>query len=589
MKHTLQNIIFSNDLENTESLYINTNLDLNSISFDNKKINLISNVQRLGIFSFDTYFNAFSLYIWNKYSYLKNLNLELDICGKGIIKIIGLTYDNIEDEISEESFDTSIDTKINININYKSDYILVFFKIITMACSLSNACWYTNIENKRIKDVRLSICICTYKREMFVINNLNKIIEFKNNYPDLNDKLFIHISDNGRTLKKQGIFTEKNIFLHKNINSGGSGGFARCMLETLNMSPSATHILLMDDDIVLNTESLFRTIKLFNILKEEYNNYCIAGAMLDLRKPYIQSAREEDFFPIQPLHRNLRPDIDIRDRKELLVNDGPQKYDNLYAAWWYCSFSITILKNGLSYPLFFQFDDIEFAIRNKLKPIHLNGISVWHEPFWAKFTNSKEFYATRNLLIVSSLVNTNTLFILIKLFKRCIEYLFIYNYTAANYIISGIEAYLNGPNFLLKDNFWNVSPKLKDYSIKYKVNLNDIKLTYRPEKINYFKICLSIFTFNGYLIPNFLLKNSEYLVGSPRKLWKNLLLKKKSRFVINDICIESEISRIQFLMTIIKLCKVLTLYLIKYKNINKVWFATKNIFVSNKWWQKKLI
>ena len=71
---------------------------------------------------------------------------------------------------------------------------------------------------------------------------------------------------------------------------GGAGGFTRDLIEILEHNDifQITHILLMDDDIVIEPESLVRTFMLLCLLREEYLDAFIGGAMLRLDRQYIQ-------------------------------------------------------------------------------------------------------------------------------------------------------------------------------------------------------------------------------------------------------------------------------------------------------------
>lgn len=54
-----------------------------------------------------------------------------------------------------------------------------------------------------------------------------------------------------------------HIYYHRNKNVGGSGGFTRGMIESIRQKPKATHVLLMDDDVVVLSESIKRTYCVF--------------------------------------------------------------------------------------------------------------------------------------------------------------------------------------------------------------------------------------------------------------------------------------------------------------------------------------
>ena len=68
------------------------------------------------------------------------------------------------------------------------------------------------------------------------------------------------------------------------IGVGGVGGFT---LEALARS-GVGHLILMDDDITIEPESLLKTYRLLSILKPEYKDAFIGGAMLQNDKQNIQ-------------------------------------------------------------------------------------------------------------------------------------------------------------------------------------------------------------------------------------------------------------------------------------------------------------
>ena len=89
--------------------------------------------------------------------------------------------------------------------------------------------------------------------------------------------------DNGRTLSAEEIQTE-HVMVHPNLNVGGAGGFTRGMLEAMDHKEKPTHVLLMDDDVMILPESLIRTYNLLKIVRPEYEHHFISGAMLSMKR-----------------------------------------------------------------------------------------------------------------------------------------------------------------------------------------------------------------------------------------------------------------------------------------------------------------
>ena len=578
----LQNIIFCNYANNNE-LYFRTN-SKNIICTD-KSLSL--NEKNEFFLSFDTYFNAFSLFVWKLYSILDNLELSIEVKGEGRIELIGIDKLNKEFFIKKIEFNSDYNQIINIKLPKIYDFILVYFRIYAKKITLYSGVWKSIVSLSKINNVVPAIGICTWKKEKFIKNIVKKILDLNaDNY--FKEKIYIHIADNGQTLNKNDFFNER-IFLHSNVNAGGSGGFARCMLEVLHQTPQVTHLLLMDDDIELEAESIYRTFTMYKLIKEKYKNNIIAGGMLNLHEKNIQVVREEGFFPYPPFRRSLRSCVDISNREELIHNDGPSIHNKnitMYAGWWFCAFPIIYLRNGLSYPFFFQLDDIEFSLRNNSKIIHLNGISVWHAPYWEKINHSKYYYSSRNTLIISAFVFREPFLPLLRTFLQMYKQIFLLNYTSAYYVVSGLKSYNDGPEKLPVSSPWTAKPEIKEVCKKQIVHHE--KFDFSTKK-NIIKIIISILTWNGHFLPNFILKKNRY-VKHQYSIFSNNMLLNHSVFILNEdnLYIKYTISRKEALKCTFLFAKEAIRYFKNYKKISEAWKQTRVKFTSLDWWNQHL-
>ena len=95
------------------------------------------------------------------------------------------------------------------------------------------------------------------------------------------------VIDNGRTLDAEAL-SDEGVTVLPNPNVGGSGGFARGMMEAMKHDENFTHVLLMDDDVSISTESLRRTFNLLSLATGKYKNAFINGAMLVAEEPNRQ-------------------------------------------------------------------------------------------------------------------------------------------------------------------------------------------------------------------------------------------------------------------------------------------------------------
>ena len=175
------------------------------------------------------------------------------------------------------------------------------------------------------------------------------------------------------------------------------------MINSNDAGAGFTHILLMDDDIIFDPESIFRTFSMLSLLKPEYSDAFVGGAMFRIDKQYLQHAsgeywhgdRCESFITTYNSGRDMRRLLDIAENDNFT--------DANYQAWWFCAIPMsTCRRDNLPLPFFIKSDDIEYSIRNLKHLILLNGINVWHESFESKYSASNEYYTVRNYLITSS-------------------------------------------------------------------------------------------------------------------------------------------------------------------------------------------
>ena len=183
------------------------------------------------------------------------------------------------------------------------------------------------------------------------------------------------------------------------MNFGGSGGFTRGIIENLKTKIN-DYVLLMDDDIDLDTSVLERTYGLLCGLKDDYKESFLSGAMLRMHTPYIQHENTAYWRKIR-LH-SFGKDWNLTDNQVLINNEKIPDIDNQYGAWWYCCIPLErIEKIGLPLPIFIKGDDMEYGIRNNRKILHLNGIGVWHEAFENKSSVLTNYLSDRNMLIIN--------------------------------------------------------------------------------------------------------------------------------------------------------------------------------------------
>ncbi len=411
---------------------------------------------------FSTYFNSLSIMKWKEYSNVGSFYLHFKYRGAGFDfqeRTVGnLDWSSRVVPGSNRSFSSSdVWASVDIEITEQTGEILHSFSIESAGdLTLDDAYYYADVDPCCIHPVELALAITTFKKEQYVLNNLNLIKEgILSGKEPISEHFHVHVVDNGRSLDCNS--GSDCISIHPNPNVGGSGGFARGMIEALEQNPKATHVLLMDDDVEVLPESFIRTFNLLSLLKEEYVNAFLSGAMMSLEEPNL---RTEDlgFFTAKGTFSPLKPEgymTSLHDVVETEIYKAPTGlYEDTvqqYAGWWYCVIpTATIEREGLPLPLFVRSDDAEYALRCKPRFMSMNGICVWHNSFKFKYSAAVERYqVSRNTLISQATTGVAPLADFLYEIRREVELdLKKFDYDDALLAVKGLEDFLRGPEWI---------------------------------------------------------------------------------------------------------------------------------------------
>lgn len=358
------------------------------------------------VLSLDTYFNCFSYSKYLQYTHAKILQIHMQIQGDVQLRIMKAELQNgtiyrseklsqivQHTQMSETVLQYDFSTETGNGILYVeakalSEHAVIQFGAYTSPISAE----YTN-------HTKLAAVICTYKREDYVKRNLQHLADTILADTELQNHIEVLVIDNGKTLSKDEV-EQANIHLYPNKNCGGSGGFTRGIIEALNRKDEFSHVLLMDDDILLESNVLVKTIRFLQIVRPEHADLALGGSMLRLDDMTVQHEAGGRWTGIRIQHGNHN--LVVTEVESLLQNEAlpsPQ-----YNAWWYCCMPLCLIdENNLPLPFFIKVDDIEYGMRVITKLLVMNGVGIWHEPFENKRAPQLDYYDVRNKLVVNTL------------------------------------------------------------------------------------------------------------------------------------------------------------------------------------------
>ena len=367
-------------------------------------------------FSFDTFFNAISVKKFRKYTSITELTFSenVTICTEqGVLK----SDDKITmEEIPEETELLYVQTERmdkEISVYAQGQY----------------------------QPIHMAIIICTYRREKQVKDNVDYLTQYIENLD-----VEIILVDNDSSIDIE-TWNSNRIHVIHNINNGGSGGFA-CGMKYAAEHGRFTHILLMDDDVVIERVAIQRLISFLSFRKDKYRDLCIAGSMLYVEKPTIQFEAGGYFSP-EGVQIGYGYHYDLSNRQKLIENEQKKRVN--YGGWWVMCMPIRYAADGqLPAPFFLKYDDVEYALRCRLQIITLNGVGIWHEDFGSKYNSTQEYFNTRNYLFLMKCQSDD--FSPDEAYRKAkyllLEKLCRQQYRMAETVLLAYEDYLKGEEYL---------------------------------------------------------------------------------------------------------------------------------------------
>lgn len=438
-----------------------------------------------GEISLDTYFNSFSVAKWLRYTSLDNLTLMLYTDQQMRLEIEAFNAvltdhlvkkEKVSVEIEDAMCCQCVDSEEQSHRQYKVKFSsLPSNGIVFVTCraltegTIYGGYYETSIREKQLNNVRIAAGICTFHREAELRRNLydlEPILEGESAVIP-KEKFHVFVSDNGKTLPVQG--WKEGIDIIPNCNAGGSGGFARTMIEAMHKGGTSpyTHIIVMDDDIRMPRHAIEVTYALLRLIKPEYMNSICGAAMMQEQIPYLRF-ESGAYFNLQQYRADVYDrGLDVRELDAVLYGERDKSVN--YTGWWFTCIPFSIIsKYGLPMPFFIHFDDIEYGLRCcDIEKILLNTISVYHPALVNKAPCWDRYYVRRNSMI-TEMTEGNGRYLAVMLagvWKAVLKDLLHFRYEETSYELMAVRDFCKGGRKLLHADIENEHKRL---SVEYK-------------------------------------------------------------------------------------------------------------------------
>ncbi len=398
-------------------------LDVRSLYLDEAKSNLKRSraLERTGLeipaeseVSFAAYFNAFPASYWRRWTTLDTVQLRLRVDNPCRVDVYRSKSDGTQIHVRGKVVDGGDLVVFDLDLTPFEDGGWYWFDVTTenQDVTLTGSGWYAPQEAPGRSSV--AIAITTFNRPDDCVNALATIGE---DPLVLASVSAVIVADQGsKKIRDADGFRAAAEVLGDRLrvieqgNLGGSGGFARGMYEAVT-STDCEQILVMDDDIVIEPDSILRSLAFSRFAEHPM---LVGGQMLNLQARSRLHSMGEVVDPGIFMWR-AAPNVEyghdfaqepLRDEESA---DLHRRIDVDYNGWWMCLIPRSIVEEqGLPLPLFIKWDDAEYGLRAGragYPTASLPGVAIWHMPWSDKddATDWQAYFHLRNRLVVAAM------------------------------------------------------------------------------------------------------------------------------------------------------------------------------------------
>lgn len=410
--------------------------------------------------SFATYLNAFPASYWHRFTEVREVTLRVATSGTGTLVVYRSSARGAASRVTSRRLEGSSSHEITLPLVGFVDGGWLWFDLMAGddTLVLESAQWCVPVRPDAPTG-GVTIGITTFNRPDYCTALLAQLASA----PELDDVLdAVIVVDQGdrRVVDDAGIDSPRTLLgdrlriIHQ-PNLGGSGGFSRAMIETLDAGRSA-HVLLLDDDVVAEPEGIARAAA---FARHTSQPTVVGGHMFSMHERSVLHAFSEVVRPWQFRWAPAAPSVHDHDLGRRNLRSTPWMHRRIhsdYTGWWMCLVPVTILRDvGLSMPFFIKWDDAEFGLRAAAAghpTVSLPGAAVWHVP-WTDKDDSVDWQAyfhARNRLVAALL---HTRYdrggrLVRESLAISVKHILAMQYSAAELRLRAVEEVLAGPEGL---------------------------------------------------------------------------------------------------------------------------------------------
>ena len=405
----------------------------------------------------DTYFNAFDERAWHRFAAIGSVSVAVTVAGAAIVRVWRRTVDGIALLVEAKTTGASPIEDLELRVPdlphpRAAGRLLLAVTPLGDDVAVLDGAWFGTAPER--PGIGTAVVICTCNRDVPLAATLAALDADGGAVSAIAAIVVVNNGPSGLVhrlgLDRLAHATRQRLHIVDQGNVGGAGGFSRGLLEARSL-PGVTHAILMDDDVVVEPEAIFRTARFYAHATGET---IVGGHMLDLFRPtvlYEAGARiDPRLFGLVPQH--FQAGLSAPHQLDALLAPTPVHYNG----WWFMGLPLSILdRHGWPMPCFIRGDDVEFGLRLHdagVPSTSLLGVGIWHEPFTAKLGSWHLYYECRNMLALAAWrLDASPRRLALNVARWIAADLLTYRYQRASLLIRAFEDFLSGPALMDRD------------------------------------------------------------------------------------------------------------------------------------------
>jgi galactofuranosylgalactofuranosylrhamnosyl-N-acetylglucosaminyl-diphospho-decaprenol beta-1,5/1,6-galactofuranosyltransferase len=413
--------------------------------------------------SFATYFNGFAASYWRMWSVVEEVVLRVRVSGGAAVIVYRSTADGRSqrvDSASSSAEEGGGDFEFTLPLKPFGDGGWYWFDVWAGedGAVLEEAAWCADVPAERAEMGTATVGI-TVIRPDSAVPLLGQLAADKEVMSALDEVIVVdqgtnRVRDEPDCARIDEAMGGKLRVIEQG-NIGGSGGFARSQYETVKAGTSR-YVLLLDDDIVAEPESILRAITFGDLARRPT---LVGGHMFSLyARSQLHSFGEQVArwrFWWGPASR-VTPEYDLANSNLRSTRWLHHRVDVDYNGWWMCLIPRVVLEEiGLGLPLFIKWDDAEYGLRAQASgfpTVSMPGVAVWHVPWTDKndALDWQAYYHQRNRTVAALLHSPYDYGgrVVRESFIHQVKHLLAMQYSTAELRLRALEDILSGPGHL---------------------------------------------------------------------------------------------------------------------------------------------